>query len=118
MQGITLTSPPQAVNYTLYGKDVVLICSPTDNMVVWDGENDAYFVENSPKITSMTMHYERLFATTSTDKYTLYFSDDLDPTNWNENITEGGFIQMLDERGELLKVISFWDTFTFFANTE
>lgn len=61
----------------------------------------------------MTMHYERLFATTSTDKYTLYFSDDLDPTNWNENITEGGFIQMLDERGELLKVISFWDTFTF-----
>ncbi len=107
LQGITLTSPPQAVNYTLYGKDVVLICSPTDNMVVWDGENDAYFVENSPKITSMTMHYERLFATTSTDKYTLYFSDDLDPTNWNENITEGGFIQMLDERGELLKVISF-----------
>lgn len=107
LSGVTLSSPPKAINYTLYGKDCVLICSPTDYMVVWDGENDAYYVENSPKITSMTMHYERLFVTTSQEKNTLYFSDDLDPTNWNETITEGGFIQMLDERGELLKVVSF-----------
>ena len=104
---LKFTSKPTAFCYNHYGDDCLVFCSKTDNMVVWDGENDAYFVENSPKITSMTMHYERLFATTSTDKYTLYFSDDLDPTNWNENITEGGFIQMLDERGELLKVISF-----------
>ncbi len=107
LEGIRLTSVPETIKYRLYGKDVVLICSPTDNMVVWNGVDPAYYVSSSPLITSMTMHYERMFVTTSNDKNTLWFSDDLDPTNWNTEMSEGGFIELADERGALIKVISF-----------
>ncbi len=107
LEGIRLTSLPTTIKYRLYGKDVILICSPTDNMVVWNGVDPAYYVSSSPLITSMTMHYERMFVTTSNDKNTLWFSDDLDPTNWNSEMSEGGFIELADERGALIKVVSF-----------
>lgn len=107
LSGIRFTSAPIAINYRLYGEDVIIMCSKTDGMLVWDGVKNPYFVENSPLITSFTIHYERMFATTSNDKSMVIFSDDLDPTNWNSDLDSGGFIQMLDERGELNKVISF-----------
>ena len=107
LDGIKLSGVPKAIGYRLYGEDVVLICSPSDNMVVWNGSDDAYYVSSSPLITSMAMHYERLFVTTSEEANTLWFSDDLDPTNWNTEMSEGGFIELVDERGALIKVISF-----------
>lgn len=107
LEGIKLTGVPKAIGYRLYGEDVALICSPTDNMVVWNGVDEAYYVASSPLITSMAMHFERLFVTTSDEVNTLWFSDDLDPTNWNTDMSEGGFIELVDERGALIKAISF-----------
>ena len=40
---------------------------------------------------------------------TLWFSDDLDPTNWNISLDEAGFVEMADENGALLKVLSFFN---------
>ncbi|MCH5164000.1 MAG: hypothetical protein J1F36_03200 [Clostridiales bacterium] len=107
LEGIKLNGVPKAIGYRLYGEDVVLICSPSDNMVVWNGVDPAYYVSSSPLITSMAMHYERMFVSTSNEVNTLWFSDDLDPTNWNTDMTEGGFIELADERGALIKVLSF-----------
>lgn len=107
LNGITLTGIPKAIKYRLYGEDVMLICSPSDNMVVWNGIDDAYYVSSSPLITSMAMHYERMFVTTSDQRDTLWFSDDLDPTNWNAQMSEGGFIELADERGALIRVLGF-----------
>lgn len=107
LEGIKLTGVPKAIGYRLYGEDVVLICSPTDNMVVWNGLDDAYYVATSPLITSMALHYERMFVTTSDEKNTLWFSDDLDPTNWNTEMSEGGFIELADERGALIRAVEF-----------
>lgn len=104
---IRFTSTPMAVNYRLYDEDVIIICSPTDHMVVWNGIDEAYTVEESPYISSMAMHYERLFVTTEGEKNAVWFSDDLDPTNWNKELDEGGFIQLIDDRGRSNKVISF-----------
>ena len=104
---ITLTSVPSFVNYRLYGTDVVLICSATDGMFVYDGVNLPYHVDNAPNITSMVLHYERLFVTVDGEKNAVWFSDDLDPTNWDASLAGGGFIQMVDERGALNKVISY-----------
>ena len=98
---------PSFINYRLYGDDVVLICSPEDGMFVWDGKAQPYKVENAPRITSMALHYERLFVTVDGEKNAVWFSDDLDPTNWDASLSGGGFIQMIDERGALNRVVSY-----------
>lgn len=106
---IQLTSTPTAVEYKLNNEDVIIISSETDNMFVWNGVSAPYEVLDSPKISSMAMHYERLFVTTNKEKNTIWFSDDLDPTNWNVNLDDAGYISLVDERGALIKVISFLD---------
>jgi hypothetical protein len=55
----------------------------------------------------MVLHGERLFVTVAGERNAVWFSDDLDPTNWDASLTGGGFIQMMDERGALNKVISY-----------
>lgn len=108
LEGAEFTSPPSAIEYRLYGDDSVLMTSPTDKMCVWDGVGSVRRIKDSPYITSMSMHYERMFATTSGEQSAVYFSDDLDPTNWNDSaLAEGGYIQLLDERGRLIKVEDF-----------
>lgn len=105
--GHIFASVPSFINYRLYGDDVVLICSPEDGMFVWDGKSEPYKVENAPRITSMALHYERLFVTIDGEKNAVWFSDDLDPTNWDASLSGGGFIQMIDERGALNRVVSY-----------
>ena len=107
LAGVRFNSTVRAVNYRLYGDDVILLTSATDSMVVWDGTNAAYSVPNAPKITSLTIHFERMFATVGGESNAVWFSRDLDPTNWDLGLDRGGFIQVLDERGKLNKVISF-----------
>lgn len=106
VDGAVFTSPPLAIGYRLYGKDVTFVCSPTDGMAVYDG-NVLKPVEPSPKITGMTLHYERLFATTSNEPDSVRFSDDLDPTDWAEGLDSGGFVQLADCYGRSNKVVSF-----------
>lgn len=104
---ITSTAYPRidAVNYRLNGKDVLLMSCDGHRLLTWDG---ATLVEHEgPVISSMALHYERLFVTSREEPTKVFFSDDLDPTNWTASATEGGFIELLDERGELNKVVSF-----------
>lgn len=107
---VTFTAPPVMLNYRLNGEDVAIMVSDTDNMVVWNGVTAPEIILDAPKIKSMDIHYERLFAVTGgTDDTELKFSDDLDPTNWSESLNDAGFINLVDERGKLLKVLSFND---------
>lgn len=109
INGINLTDIPNIVNYNLNGVDSILICS-TQGMYFWDQtKNTATKVDNAPKIKSMCLHYERLFATVDSDRNEIWFSDDLDPTNWNVSIEEAGFIKFNDDRGVVNKVVSFND---------
>lgn len=57
----------------------------------------------------MCVHYERLFATVDGEKSSVWFSDDLDPTNWDVSLEGGGYIEIMGEKGSLLKVIRFND---------
>jgi len=109
IRNINFTSIPVAVNYRLNSEDVIIFSSETDNMFVWNGYNEPYEVLDSPKISSMALHYERLFATVDGEKNSIWFSDDLDPTNWSLTLDEAGFIELIDERGALIKVVSFLD---------
>lgn len=107
MGDLTLSSKPSFISYRLNGEDVVFICSPADGMYVWNGVGDAYKVDGAPKITSMALHGERLFVTVDGEKNSVWFSDDIDPTNWDASLSGGGFIQLIDERGSLNRVISY-----------
>lgn len=105
------TSIPKAISYNLNGEDVIIFCSPTDTMKVWDGIGLPYEVADAPKFVDICIHEERLFALTG-DTKTLWFSDDLDPTNWDITLEDAGFIQMIDKRGALRKVVS-WNGYIY-----
>ena len=107
--GVSFNKTPNFVCYRLNGDDVVIMTSEEDDMIIWDGVNAPYPVYDAPKITSMCVHYERLFVTAGKDKSAVWFSDDLDPSNWSVSLEEAGFIEMADDKGGLLKVIKFID---------
>jgi len=98
--------PMSAVNYRLKSKDVLLMSCEGMHLYVWDGKMLTEY-SDTPIISSMALHYERLFVTSSHEPTKVFFSDDLDPTNWSIGLNEGGFIELLDERGYLNKVVSF-----------
>ncbi len=103
-------SIPNAINYRLDGKDYMIFSSKTDGMWKYNATENAIKIENAPSLVSMCLHYERLFAIIENGEHNrLAFSATLDPTNFNESLSEGGFIDMQDERGALNKVVSFND---------
>lgn len=107
LDDIKLTSRPKAVVYRLYGEDVMIITTPTDGMYTWDGVRTVQKIESVPLITSMTIHFERMFVTTSDHPDAVWFSEDLDPTNFGTDLNEGGFIELIDERGQPLTALSY-----------
>ena len=98
---------PRSIPYTLNDENVLFFSDPSYGLFVWNGEGEPVRLENAPLIKNMTVHNERLFVTVQDDPYTLWFSDDLDPTNWNISLTGAGFIKFTDERGKLLNMISY-----------
>ena len=109
IEDLELNSKPVAENYRLNGEDCTIFSSPNDAMFVLGLSGGIVTVSDAPFISSMAIHYERLFATTGGEQSKVWFSDDLDPTNFSVGLDEAGFIEMLDERGALKKVISFND---------
>jgi len=102
------TSVPQVVNYKLNGEDCIIFTSVTDGMFVWNYSwNAPLHFRDIPPITSMCVHNERVWATVSGSSSEIWFSEDLDPTNWNVSLNEAGFIQLADELGKLNCVITF-----------
>ena len=102
---------PSAANYRLNGEDVMIFASPQDDLTVWNPErvSEQMRFADAPRILSCCTHYERLFAIDALRPERLWFSQDLDPTNWNISLAEGGFIEMVDERGPMQTVLSFHD---------
>ncbi|MCH5155019.1 MAG: hypothetical protein J1F69_00285 [Clostridiales bacterium] len=98
--------PLDVINYRVNSKDVLLLSCEGRKLVTWNGRHLEEY-KNSPSISSMAIHYERLFVTSRDEKTKLYFSKNLDPTQWEISVDGGGFIEMLDERGYLNKVVSF-----------
>jgi hypothetical protein len=109
IEGAQFNVAPAAINYRLSGEDVIIFCSQEDCMTVWDGKNPPYVVESAPKISAACVHYERLFAAVGGEKSSVWFSDDLDPTNWDISLEEAGYIELSGEKGCVLNVIKFLD---------
>lgn len=103
IENLSFDGAPVSVAYTYQSKNV-MIFSYGSVMKIYDGETVTE-VSDSPAVTSMCIHNERLFATESGEKTSLWFSDDFDPANWNVSLSEAGFIDLRDGRGSLLKVL-------------
>ena len=103
--------PIDAVNYRLNNRDVMIITYENSPMQVYDacesGANRLRTISTAPNILSMCVHYERLFAVVASNRNAVYFSSELDPTAWDVGLSGAGFIEMIDERGRLTKVVSF-----------
>lgn len=95
-----------SVNYNWDGRDCLLVCTPYNPLCIIDDENVAVLA-NAPRFSSLCIHYERVFATDSRNKNIVWFSDDFNPSNWNVDLQEGGYIKFFDESGAVLKVLSF-----------
>lgn len=106
---LNFTSVPSAVYYNIDGCDVMLVSSPTDGMFTFKPTYTSELVADAPKIVSICRHYERVFAIEDGKRNKLVFSANLDPTNWNVSTEEAGYIEIVDERGCLQKVVSFND---------
>lgn len=106
IEGVFFASAPTGVNYRLYGEDVFLLCGE-EGMAVVHADGSAVTVPSAPKITGLAMHNERMFVTIGGRKNAVWFSDDLDPTNWNPELDEGGFIELEGEGGATNKVVDF-----------
>ena len=103
------TAIPVALNYRLNSKDTLIFSSEKDGMWKYALNDGVQKVEDTPHIVSMCFHYERLFAIVGGEQNRLAFSANLDPTNWKQDLSSGGFIDMQDERGTLQRVVSYND---------
>ncbi len=103
---VTFTSMPKFCSFKLNGVDTLIMTSETDGMYTWTPYHQAVHVENAPQINNMCIHNERLFVTTLGERRSVWFSDDLDPTNFNLTLQEGGFIEMADDFGKSNKVVT------------
>ncbi len=106
IEGLSMDSAPVGLNYNYNGEDVYIFSKDGEGIVIINDTSFTDIVE-TPNISSMSMHSERLFITTKTDKKTLWFSDDFDPTNWQISLDKAGFIILEDGLGDMLKVLSF-----------
>lgn len=101
---------PTILNYKLNGNYCLLISS-ADGFYYWSPTISTNFIKinNAPNINSICLHADRAFATTGGKREEVWFSKELDPTNWNATLSDGGFISFVDERGQCNRVVSFFD---------
>ncbi|MBR2384493.1 MAG: hypothetical protein IKA99_02675 [Clostridia bacterium] len=103
---LSFTKKPIGVCYNYNSKDVIIFSAEGEGIKIYDGVS-VVEVPDAPSVTSMCIHNERLFITSGGVDGALWFSDDFDPTNWNVSLTEAGFIDMSDDRGEMLEAVAF-----------
>ncbi len=108
LPNLTFTSVPNLLNYRLNDdKDIGIFMSKTDHLKVWGPKFSIMEIEDAPLMTSMCLHFERLFATVEGKNTSIWFSDSMDPTNWNVSSTEAGYFHLYDTLGGANKIISF-----------
>ena len=100
--------PPIAVNYNYYGNDVMLFAVDNGSISVLDNNTLTHYAD-TPTISNMCIHNERLFATTSDDINTVWFSGLFNPIEWNVSLDGAGYVTIPDEKGKMLNLISFYD---------
>ncbi|MCL2631185.1 MAG: hypothetical protein FWD49_06695 [Firmicutes bacterium] len=91
-------------NYNLNGDDVLICTSLNAGMYVINGDTSTQ-ISNSPSMTSICIHYERLFGTNN--QFSVYFSELMNPAGWEISPEGAGEIKIKDEGGRITKILPF-----------
>lgn len=94
------------LDYHYGNADCLIITCDDGQSYIFDGTTFTQIL-HAPRMNSACIHNGRVYGTVSRGVNRLYFSDDLDPTNWNVSLTEGGYIDFPDEGGKVTGVTSF-----------
>ena len=115
---VQFNSIPTALNFRAGGKEVIGFCSPTDEFVVWNCDEQPYITEGLPKFSCICLHNGRLFAIDSAETNVVKYSSLLNPLDWssNQTSTSGGSIELNDFKGDLKNIISFLDNIYVFSD--
>jgi len=92
--------------YRYNGTDLFIASSERGFFYTYDGTT-LKKIENAPKMTSMCVHAERIFATVSGEQNKVWFSADFNPENWKVSGDGAGYIDFDDEGGKVIKVVKF-----------
>ncbi len=99
---------PMGVCYNYYGSDVLILAYDNTQISILDNDTVTTY-SDTPQVSSMCIHKERLFLTSANDINTVWFSGNFNPVDWVVSLDGAGYVNIPDERGKMLKVISFFD---------
>ncbi|HOO22976.1 MAG TPA: hypothetical protein PKY53_04770 [Clostridia bacterium] len=100
------------LNYYADERDYLCAIGDNGEMKLYDGF-DVTDVSDCPALSDACVHYGRIYGVV--DRATrIYFSAPLDPANWNHGLTEGGYIALTDEGGQVKRIVSFKDSLYIF----
>lgn len=105
IENLYFEQAPKGVYYRMGSIDIFIFSTEQEGVFVFDGES-AEKVDNMPSVKDICLHNERLFAVSNGESTRLYFSDDFNPFNFNISLEEGGYIDLVDQRGSINKLVS------------
>ena len=106
IQGLTISGDIEAVNYRYNGTDVLLLATENAPLVYLSGDT-VVTVQDAPHFASIAVYNERVFGCVNGANTRLWFSDDFDPTDWDISSEDAGFVEFVDECGNILKLVPF-----------
>ena len=105
------TEVPFLSNVIIANEVAFAFTSPSDNVLLITATRKLVYTD-IPKFTNVCYHYDKLFAITSEISNALVYSTEQNITKWTEdNLSR---IQFHDDRGRLLKLMSFNDNLYIF----
>lgn len=103
-------APMCSVNYTdTEHGDAFIFGSSMDGLKLWSPrQNNPTSISSAPLVTSLCVHFERVFATVWEKGNHIWFSEALEPTKWDATADDAGYIVLNDKlSGGANKIISF-----------
>ena len=102
-------------NYRYEGEDIFIFGNEEDYLKQWNGTNVSILGagenDNPPKMSALTVHYERLWGSVMTsDIFRVWYSDDFNPTNWTVAEDDAGFIDFVDQSGKNIMLLVAFDS--------
>lgn len=98
---------PEFLSVIVNDREALMIASPSDDMLVLTPTATNSY-PNAPKLMSCCVHYDKIFAILVGERNAVTWSNNIDILTWSAS--DAKKIRLDDERGRLLKVISFNDT--------
>ena len=94
------------LSYYYNSKDRFMLFNSDGGMYTYDGTQVNHYAD-VPPLSTACVHYDRVFGALSGAENKLQWSAPLNPTNWTVSLTEGGYLNLVDEGGSINKVLSF-----------